>query len=73
MFKTPLGERSLTYLEAVFFNNSTFAQGDPHLTSYKVGQQDVIGFIRETMALVESQPASGIVVVAGGNEGGEPQ
>ena len=72
MFKTPLGVESLKYLEAIFYNNSTFVQGDSHMTAYKVGQQDVIGFVKETITLVEAQPAPGVIVV-GGNEGGVPQ
>lgn len=73
MFKTPMGERSLKYLEAIFYNNSTYAQGDSHFTAYKVGQQDVVGFIRETIMLVESQPQPGIIIAGDENEGRESQ
>ena len=66
LFKSALGQRTLQYLEAIFFNNSTFVQGDMYLTAYKIGQQDVMGFIQETMKEVER---AGTIITPGGDGG----
>lgn len=64
LFNSTVGKEVKRVLEGIFFNNSTFVAGDPHYTSYKVGQQDVIGFINESMYLVETEPSS-IISVGG--------
>ena len=60
LFETEEGKQVLEYLESMFYNNSTFVRGDTNLTMYKIGQQDVIGFIRETMALVNQPRIEGV-------------
>lgn len=57
--ETENGKKTLEYLKSIFYNNSTFVQGDENtnLIMYKIGQQDVIGFILETINLVESEPS----------------
>lgn len=69
VFETPDGKMVLKYLEAIFYNNSTFVQGNDNTNyiMYKIGQQDVVGFIHETMGLV-NQPH--IVGVGQPKEGG---
>ena len=55
VFETDDGKTALKYLEAIFYNNSTFDPNSVNMVMYKVGQQDVIGFIKETMEIV-NQP-----------------
>jgi hypothetical protein len=54
VFESENGKKALAYLEAIFYNNSCFAKGDSYFTHYKVGQQDVVGFIKETIDMVKS-------------------
>jgi hypothetical protein len=60
-FETEGGKIALEYLEALFYNNSVFVQKDENtnLIMYKAGQQDVIGFIKETMKEVNSSSIIG--------------
>jgi len=64
LFNSELGKEVLKIFEQLFYNNSTFVQGDgnTNFIMYKIGQQDVVGFIKESMYLVETTPS---IVVPG--------
>ena len=51
---TTNGQKVLKYLERVFFNDSVYEKGDPYHTAYRAGQQDVVGFIKQTLTLKEA-------------------
>lgn len=44
-FATPSGVEALAILDRLFFNISTYEQGDSYHTTYKSGCRDVVGFI----------------------------
>ena len=43
------GQKCLALLKALFYNRSPMVPGDPYLTHYNVGQQEVIAFILEAI------------------------
>jgi hypothetical protein len=45
---TPDGKELMAILSERFFDKSVYVLGDPYHTAYQAGQQDVIGFLRES-------------------------
>jgi len=55
LFTSPEGKEVLDTLRALFYDRSAYRVGDPHHTSYQAGQQDVVGFILESIKTVEEE------------------
>lgn len=48
-FNSHNGQKALKILRERFYDHSPYSKGDSHHTTYMVGQQDVVGFILESI------------------------
>lgn len=51
LFDSPQGQDALELLAELYYDRPSYVPGDPHHTSFKEGQRDVVGYIKQCINL----------------------